>query len=167
MTIEHPPGSPPLSDGPPLKKSNRIVGHAPCPLCGHVCAVRITEKNKLYITCVVSDGGCGNQLFCRDAKSERELARRITKWKDSNERRAYLGDEALPRKARPAQPPPQQPEPDQPDDPPEEPALEEPEDPQPEEPTPPPAPTPRRAPPRRAPPKSEAGDDWRPLWKRF
>lgn len=139
----------------PAKTANRIIGHAPCPLCSHECAVRITEKNKLYMTCAVSDGGCGHQLFCRDPKSELELARRITKWKDSNERRAYLGNDALPRKAKPPAP--------SEDPPPEDPPVD---DPPPEDPPPPPPPAPRARAPRPAPKKSEEESEYKPLWAR-
>lgn len=122
--------------------ANRIVGDATCPLCDAPIKVGITEKNKLYYICRKNEGGCGHQTFCRDPDAEKHLARRITKWTDSNERRAYLGDEALPVKARRAAPPALEPEPNE--------ELEEPieELEQPEE---PPAPAPR--PPRPIPPR--------------
>lgn len=136
-----------------MTEVNRIIGDAPCPLCGAVVKVKITKKNLLYCICDHAAGGCGHQLLCRDPAAERHLARRITKWVKREDRLAYLGSEALPAKARPA-PEPQEPEPSNEPEP-------EPEEPEPiTEPEPMPAPTPapspaptRRAPPRRQPPK--------------
>jgi hypothetical protein len=83
------------------KEPRRIIGEATCPACGAPIKVRITEKNKLYANCIEVQGGCGAQIFSRSATADKHLARRITKWVDPNERRAYLGEEALPAKARP------------------------------------------------------------------
>ncbi len=146
---------------PEGKQANRIVGAATCPLCDHVVDVRITEKNKLYMICAETAGGCGHQLFCRAPAAEKALARRITKWTDRNERLAYLGDEALPRKVKPVPPPEPEPEPDP------EPELVEIEpepEPEPEPDLAPPAPRPQRRPPprRQAPPAKSA---FKPIWE--
>ena len=96
------------------KEPRRVIGDAKCGVCGKPIKIRITEKNKLYANCIEAQGGCGAQVFSRSATADKHLARTIEKWMDTNERRAYLGEEALPAKARtPAPdvpPPPSEPE---------------------------------------------------------
>lgn len=88
------------------KEPRRVIGDAKCGMCGQPVKVRITEKNKLYANCIEAQGGCGAQVFSRSAAADKHLATSIEKWMDPNERRAYLGEEALPQKARPPAPAP-------------------------------------------------------------
>jgi hypothetical protein len=118
-----------------MSEVNRIVGDAPCPMCDTLVKVKLTKKNLLYYICDHTDGGCGHQLLCRDPAAEKHLARRITKWVKREDRLAYLGNEALPAKAKPAP----RPEPIEPED-----ELEE--QPEENEPEPEPEPTPQPAP---------------------
>lgn len=106
-----------------IKEPRRVIGDAKCGMCGKPVKVRISSKNKLYANCIEAQGGCGAQFFSRSAVADKLMARSIEKWMDPNERRAYLGEEALPAKARPLpqetlQPPPppqSEPEPEEPD----------------------------------------------------
>lgn len=122
-----------------IKEPRRVIGDAKCGMCGQPVKVRITEKNKLYANCIEAQGGCGAQVFSRSAAADKHLARSIVKWMDPNERRAYLGEEALPAKARPPQAPPPPPQPEA-----EAEAESETPDPEPEAEAPPPPPPPSK-----------------------
>lgn len=84
-----------------IKEPRRVIGDAKCGMCGKPVKVRISSKNKLYANCIEAQSGCGAQFFSRSALADKLMARSIEKWMDPNERRAYLGEEALPAKARP------------------------------------------------------------------
>lgn len=126
-----------------MPEPSTIVGDAPC-FCGAPIKVKTSKKNKLYFICSeTSEGGCGLQYQCRSPKSEKDLARRITKWVRREDRLAYLGDEALPAKARQPEPEPEiEPEPEE---------LEEEGELEPVEEPPPPPPPQRPTPPKRRP----------------
>lgn len=137
-----------------VKEPRRVIGEAKCHVCDGPIKVRITEKNKLYANCIEASGGCGAQIFSRSVTADKHLARRITKWVDANERRAYLGDEDLPEKTRPKPTPAPAPTPE---------PTPEPEEPEPDDPPPPPA-LKRPVPPqfRKGPEKKEA--EKKPFW---
>ena len=91
-----------MTDHPDTGKRRGI---AACHLCGKPVNVRVSKKGLLYYICNHADEGCGHQLMTRTKDAETHLARHIDKWDDPAQRKAYLGDAALPQKARPAEEP--------------------------------------------------------------
>lgn len=87
--------------------AGKTRGTGACTACGEPVLFKVTKRGLLSYNCDTKDGGCGSQQFSRTAESEKHFARLITKWNEPEQRRAYLGDEALPKKARkPADPDP-------------------------------------------------------------
>jgi hypothetical protein len=79
------------------EEKGRVLGHGPCPNCGHSAAYKINKKGHLYVYCVVEgDGGCHSGTQSRSAKGDTELAKRITKWTKAEDRKKYLGEAAAP-----------------------------------------------------------------------
>jgi len=73
----------------------RVIGHGPCPNCGHPAAYKANKKEHVYVYCVTEgDGGCHSGTQSRSAKGDRELARRVTKWSSKADQRKFLGEEA-------------------------------------------------------------------------
>jgi hypothetical protein len=148
----------PMTDHPDKGKRRGVM---PCDNCGEQVDVRVAGQGLLYYICDNKKGGCGYQSFARTKDADIILAKRIAKWDDPAQRRAYLGEDALPAKARAPKP-----EPDPVEDPPEPDAAEDPAVRNPN----PPVPVARAKPARRAPnpkpsakspPRKSAFDD---LW---
>ena len=84
----------------PDDEAGRIVGHGPCPNCGANAPYKRNKKGHLYVYCVVEgDGGCHSGMQSRSATGDKKLAERITKWVKPEDRKAMLGEAALPQKA--------------------------------------------------------------------
>lgn len=91
----------------------KVLGAIPCPVCGVSTEARVSSSGFIYVHCrPVADGGCNGQHFSRSKRGDEVLARKITKWRDPGERKAYLGEEALPKKARPDPAPQPEPKPE-------------------------------------------------------
>lgn len=75
------------------EERGRVIGHGPCPNCGHSAAYKVNKKGHLYVYCVVEgDGGCHSGTQSRSAKGDVELAKRITKWTKVEDRKKLLGE---------------------------------------------------------------------------
>lgn len=82
--------------------TEKTLGYGKCMQCGADVAVRVNKKGHLYAYCQPpSDGGCGVGPQNRYAHGDTLMARSITKWTNPADRAAYLGDDALPAKAKP------------------------------------------------------------------
>jgi hypothetical protein len=137
--------------------TGKTLGSAACGLCKARVLVKVSRRGLPYYNCDTTDGGCGSQTMPRTADSAKHLAAQIDKWNDPAQRRAFLGDAALPAKARkkddaPADPPadPVDQDDDAPADPPADPVDQG--DDAPADPPPPPRAKPKRAAPKRTPP---------------
>lgn len=82
--------------------TGKTLGSAECSLCDHPVKVKISKRGLPYYNCDTADGGCGHQSMTRTADAALGMYRKVDKWLDPAERRARLGDEALPKKARAA-----------------------------------------------------------------
>jgi hypothetical protein len=80
--------------------AGKSLGYAECSLCAHEVKVKISVRGLPYYNCDTADGGCGHQSMTRTADAALGMYRQVKKWNDPAERRARLGDEALPAKAR-------------------------------------------------------------------
>lgn len=112
-----------------IEFAGKSLGLGTCPNCGcETARYSVSKKGRLVMVCpAVGDGGCNTQTFSRSDSSDTHMSRRITRWYDPAARRAALGDEALPAKARPVAVAAPQSEPaPQPAPPPAEPARAEP-----------------------------------------
>jgi hypothetical protein len=75
------------------EQRGRVLGTGPCPNCGNGAAYKVNKKGHLYVYCVVeADGGCLSGTTSRSAKGDRELAKRITKWANKEDRARLLGE---------------------------------------------------------------------------
>ena len=83
----------------------RVIGHGPCPNCGHPAAYKANKKEHVYVYCVVEgDGGCHSGTQSRSTKGDRELAKRVTKWSSKADQRKFLGEDVLPAKPKAEKP---------------------------------------------------------------
>lgn len=53
------------------------LGKVACPVCGVACDLKLTKKNKAYVTCS-SEVGCGSQTFARGDIADKKLRDKIT-----------------------------------------------------------------------------------------
>lgn len=59
--------------------ADKLVGTAPCPLCGAPARVTVSKKFLTVLTCSAPiEGGCFLQLFTRSNRSDRLLRDRVT-----------------------------------------------------------------------------------------
>lgn len=78
-------------------QTGRVIGHGPCPNCGHPAAYKLNKKGHAYVYCSTEgDGGCHSGTQSRSAKGDAQLARRITKWVSQDDRARLMGDEPAP-----------------------------------------------------------------------
>ena len=76
------------------KTAGRMVGVMPCPNCEHEVEVRVSKKGFLYYSCPKPvDGGCGHQVFNRDRRADGFLAKKITRWRNKEDRKTFLDGE--------------------------------------------------------------------------
>lgn len=78
-------------------EKGKVIGHGPCPNCGHPAAYKLNKKNHVYVYCSTEgDGGCHSGTQSRGIKGDTALAKRITKWTCTETRQRLLGDAAPP-----------------------------------------------------------------------
>lgn len=92
--------------------AGKTLGYGACSLCGHDVKVKVSVRGLPYYNCDTADGGCGQQTMARTADAQAHMVRKIKKWNDPEMRKRYLGDEALPAKARKQDDPPPASEPE-------------------------------------------------------
>lgn len=79
------------------EQKGRIIGHGPCPNCGHPAAYKLNKKNRVYVYCATeADGGCHTGSQSRSLKGDEKLAARITKWVSAEDRQRLTGKGAAP-----------------------------------------------------------------------
>lgn len=79
------------------EQKGRVVGHGPCPNCGHTAAYKLNKKEHLYVYCdVEGNGGCNSGTQSRSHKGDVSLAKRITKWANTADRARLLGEAEKP-----------------------------------------------------------------------
>jgi hypothetical protein len=82
------------------EQKGRVIGHGPCPNCGHPAAYKLNKKSHVYVYCTTEgDGGCHSGMQSRSAKGDTHLAKRITKWVAAEDRQRLLGEGAAPPSA--------------------------------------------------------------------
>ena len=61
-----------------MSSPDRLIGSAPCPLCGAPARVSLSKKSLAVLTCPTPiEGGCAIQLFARHNRSDQLLRDRI------------------------------------------------------------------------------------------
>lgn len=92
--------------------AGKTLGYGKCSLCQHQVKVKVSVRGLPYYNCDTADDGCGQQTMARTADAQNHMVRQIDKWNDPEMRKRYLGDDALPAKARKKDDPPPEPEPE-------------------------------------------------------
>lgn len=60
-----------------------VAGDGKCPCCGRVGQFKLNKSSRIYFKCVsAADGGCLLDCQPRHEKSEKWLAKGITRWRD-------------------------------------------------------------------------------------
>ncbi|MGE5476175.1 MAG: hypothetical protein ACM3Q1_05940 [Bacteroidales bacterium] len=76
-------------------EKGRVIGHGPCPNCGHHAAYKLNKKGHVYVYCdVEGNGGCHSGTQSRSNKGDVALTKRITKWTSPEDRKRLLGDDS-------------------------------------------------------------------------
>lgn len=62
-----------------MTSADRLIGTAPCPLCGAPARVTLSKKLLPVLTCPApGEGGCSLQLFARGNRSDQLLRDRVS-----------------------------------------------------------------------------------------
>lgn len=85
------------------------IGHGPCLNCGFDrVPYKVNKKQHLYAYCPhPADGGCGSGTTSRSDAGDRQLAKKVTKWSSSEERKKWLDEQQPPEPAPQPDPDPE------------------------------------------------------------
>lgn len=74
---------------------NAVMGAIKCPVCGCAKATAKEMRSGAYIVCPPEhDGGCNAQFMGRSKTAAHKIARGVTKWASTEQRKKHLGEAA-------------------------------------------------------------------------